>query len=109
MQLPELPDDPSLLKRVLIPLLDDFLFWYAHAEELLAGDRLPFLAPEEQDALLERVRTARAEVRSATALCDATGLGIDTAAVGSWHQLVVECWQVAARKRRETQAGEAAE
>ncbi len=109
MHLPDLPDDPTLLKRILLPLLDDFLFWYAHAEELLAGDRLDFLAPGEQQALLERVRTARAEVRSATALCDATGLGIDTAAVKHWHGLVIECWQVAARKRQHSRPDQAAE
>ncbi|AZB72936.1 DUF2605 domain-containing protein [Synechococcus elongatus] len=103
MTLPELPAQPELLKAILEPLLDDFLFWFSRAEQLLTQEAIDFLTPEEQAVLCDRLATATAEVRSTQALFKAMDgtVGIEVAAMKPWHALVTECWQIGARWRRE--------
>ncbi|ABB57867.1 DUF2605 domain-containing protein [Synechococcus elongatus] len=103
MTLPELPAQPELLKAILEPLLDDFLFWFDRAEQLLTKESIDFLTPEEQAALCNRLAVATAEVRSTQALFKAMdgSIGIEVAVMKPWHALVTECWQIGARWRRE--------
>ena len=103
VNLPELPAQPDLLKAILEPLLDDFLFWFERAEQLVTKEPIAFLSPEEQADLCQRIAIATAEVRSTKALFQATGgtVGIDMAVMKPWHALVTECWQIGARWRRE--------
>lgn len=96
------PDEPAVLKAVLVPLLDDFKYWFSEAEKLLANGQIPFLSAEEQGELQEQVRTAQAEVGTAKLLVQVTDgrVGIDHSALIPWHQLMLRCWQVAAQFRR---------
>lgn len=93
--------EPELLKSLLEPLLDDFQYWFSGAHALLTTKVIASLGTEKQADLLARVTQAQQEVAAAQALFRVTGgqVGIETAALLPWHQLVSECWQVSARYR----------
>ena len=95
--------EPKLLKVVLQPLLEDFQLWFGQTEALLDAGDLSFLDASAQVTLLARVRTARQEVSTAQALLNATEgqTGVEPAVLAPWHQLVLECWQVSLRVRRD--------
>ncbi|NES97694.1 MAG: DUF2605 domain-containing protein [Desertifilum sp. SIO1I2] len=97
------PPDPELLKSVLQPLLEDFQYWFARSRSMLETQEISFLSDTEQTNLLERVKQAQGEVSAAQMLFKATQgqVGIETATLMPWHQLVTECWQVAMRCRQE--------
>jgi hypothetical protein len=84
---------------VLQPLLEDFQYWFSRSRSLLETEDIPFLSKEQQSNLLERVETAQQEVATAQMLFNAMNgqVGIDTATLGPWHQLVSECWGVGMR------------
>jgi Protein of unknown function (DUF2605) len=96
-----LPDDPELLKTLLEPLLEDFQYWLSQAKGLLIEEDIAVLEAESNSDLLERVEQALREVQAAQSLFRATDsqVGVDTAVIMRWHQLVVECWQVSSRLR----------
>jgi predicted flavoprotein YhiN len=106
------PSERELLKTVLEPLLEDFIYWFSRARTLLESERISFLSVEEQEALLARVKQTQQEVSAARMLFNATDgqAGIDTATLVPWHQLVAQCWQVAMRwrslKREKEQDGD---
>ncbi|MBO9999241.1 MAG: DUF2605 domain-containing protein [Cyanobacteria bacterium SID2] len=102
MNRPHLPE-PSLLKTVLEPLLDDFQYWFERSRTLLENETISFLDEREQADLLDRVIHAQNAVNSATILMKATGCkaGIDMSVLMPWHRLLVECWQVSMRFRAE--------
>jgi Protein of unknown function (DUF2605) len=93
--------EPELLKSLLEPLLDDFQYWFSGAHSLLTTEVIADLGTEKQADLLARVTQAQQEVAAAQALFRVTNgqVGIETAALVPWHQLVSECWQVSARYR----------
>lgn len=95
--------EPDLLKAVLQPLLEDFQYWFERSRQLLETEEIPFLSRNEQFDLLTRVKQAQQEVSTAQALFQATGgqVGVETAVLMPWHQLLTECWQVAMRFRQE--------
>jgi hypothetical protein len=95
------PPEPELLKAVLQPLLEDFVYWFDRSATLLETEEIAFLSVEEQSDLLARVKQAQQEVGAAQALFQATGglVGIETEALMPWHRLLAECWQVSARFR----------
>ena len=99
---PRLPE-PDLLKAVLQPLLEDFQYWFERSRQLLEREEIPFLSSNEQLDLLTKVKQAQQEVNIAQALFQATGgqVGVETAVLMPWHQLLTECWQVAMRFRKE--------
>ncbi|HEY9641745.1 MAG TPA: DUF2605 domain-containing protein [Coleofasciculaceae cyanobacterium] len=101
--IPNPQPEADLLKTVLQPLLEDFQYWFDRSRSLLETYRIDFLDAEQQVHLLERVKQAQQEVGSAQALFQATGgqVGIETSVMVPWHQLVMECWQVGMRFRRE--------
>ena len=103
----ELPEDKALLKTVLAPLLEDFLYWFERSLEALEKHELPFMAEAQQQNLIKRIQTAQAEVGAAKSLFEATdgSVAIDMKAVLPWHQLVQECWGVA-QKRRQYEASQ---
>lgn len=94
--------DPDLRKAVLKPLLDDFQFWFRRTRELLEQEQLAFLEAGEQSDLLARVRKNQQQVTVAQSLLEATEdeAGIEITVLMSWHQLVLDCWQVTLRLRR---------
>jgi hypothetical protein len=95
--------ESDLLKSLLQPLLEDFQYWFERAKALLETHRIEFLAEEQQADLLNRVKQAQQEVRTAQLLFQATGgqAGIETSVLVPWHQLVTECWQVGMKFRIE--------
>ncbi len=95
--------DPDLVKAVLEPLLEDFQFWFRRTRELLEQERLGFLDVGDQSDLLARVRKTQQQVTVAQSLLEATDdeAGVEMAVLMPWHQLVLECWQVTMRFRRQ--------
>ena len=95
--LPSQPSESGLLKTILEPLLEDFQYWFTRSHTLLENEKITFLSSEEQGDLLQRVHDALNEVNTTQMLFKATGgqVGIETATMMTWHQLVTECWHVA--------------
>jgi hypothetical protein len=95
------PSEQELLKTVLQPLLEDFQYWFSRSRSLLETEDITFLSKEQQSDLLARVIHAQQEVTTAQMLFQATSgqVGVETATLVPWHQLVSECWQVGMRWR----------
>jgi hypothetical protein len=93
----------DLLKSLLEPLLEDFQYWFARSRLLLEDHEIRFLGVEKQADLLARVIQAQQEVSTAQLLFQATEnqVGVETSVMMPWHHLVMECWQVSMRFRRE--------
>jgi hypothetical protein len=91
----------ELLKTVLEPLLEDFSYWFTNAQNLLESEELTFLSEQEHSQLLQRVKQSQQEVATAKMLFHATNgqVGIETAMLMPWHQLVAECWQISSKWR----------
>lgn len=88
--------EKELLKKVLLPLLEDFTYWFSRSSALLESETMPFLSPDEQGNLLRRIKQAQGEVQTATMLFKVTDgqAGVDTKVLMPWHKLVSECWYV---------------
>ncbi len=97
-------EDPNLLKAILPPLLNDFQHWFGRTADLLETQIITFLAPDQQQDLLNRVKIAQQQVSASKVLASATDsqAGIDMPVVMAWHQLVHECWGVTIRFRKES-------
>lgn len=95
--------EPELLKMVLGPLLEDFLYWFERSRKFLETEKISFLTTPQQADLLGRIKQAQAEVRTTQMLFAATGeqVGIEMSTLIPWHNLVAECWGVALRFRKE--------
>ena len=95
------PSEQELLKSVLQPLLEDFHYWFSRSRTLLESEDITFLSDQQQAELLRKVKEAQQEVSTAQMLFQATDgkVGIETATLLPWHQLVSECWQVGMRWR----------
>lgn len=93
---------PELLKSVLAPLLEDFLYWFGRSISLLEQERLEFMSENEQDSLLQRVKDTLQAVNTAKMLFKVTGeqVGVDLSAMMPWHQLLMECQAVGMRYRQ---------
>ena len=91
------PTEKELLKQVLEPLLDDFIYWFSRSQSLLESTRLPFLTEAEQAELLTKIENAQKEVNTAKMLFQATDgeAGIDSKVLLPWHHLVAQCWDTA--------------
>ncbi len=98
----DLPE-PDFLKTLLQPLLEDFQYWFSRSRSLLEGYRISFLSEDAQTVLLERVKQAQQELSAAQTLFHATDgqVGVETAVLIPWHNLVAECWQVGMKFRTE--------
>ncbi len=88
-----------IVKSLLEPLLEDFLYWFSQARQMLAGDSLPFVEPQQRQALLTQITQAEAEVQAAHKLLTSTGVGVDTTVLMGWHRLVLECWRLRLQNR----------
>lgn len=95
-------EDIGLLQAVLPPLLEDFEHWFDHSAKLLEAQKINFLSPAQQQALIDRVTSAQRQVTVAKAISAATNsqAGIEMSLVMEWHKLVHECWGVAQRQRQ---------
>lgn len=98
----EPPNDKAMLKTILGPLLDDFLFWFGRSLAALEKEQVSFMSVAEQQDLMARIRSAQSEVSTAKLMFEATdgGAGVDMAVVAPWHKLVAECWGVAQKNRQ---------
>ncbi|WP_330202142.1 DUF2605 domain-containing protein [Cyanobacterium sp. Dongsha4] len=105
---PSQPTEKELLRKILLPLLEDFKYWFSRSSSLLESENMPFLSEEEQTRLLTRLKQAQGEVETARMLFNVTDgqAGVDTQVLLPWHQLVAECWDVARRWREIKQKGE---
>ena len=94
---PKQPTEQELLKQVLEPLLDDFLYWFERSLKLLEDQDMPFLAEGEQAELVQSIEKAKKEVSTAKILFQATDgqAGIDSKILLPWHNLVARCWDIA--------------
>jgi Protein of unknown function (DUF2605) len=94
--------DSELLKSLLEPLLDDFQYWLGRSQVFLEENELSFISLQKQADLLSRVVQAKQEVTAAQALFQVTGgqVGVETAVLAPWHQLISECWQVSQQFRK---------
>ncbi len=99
---PNLPE-PNLLKTLLEPLLDDFVYWFNRSKVLLETEEMTFLGAEAQANLLGRVMQAISEVNTAKTLLTLTNnqVGVEMEVLMPWHKLLNECWQVSMRNRME--------
>ena len=99
---PKQPTEKELLKQVLEPLLDDFLYWFARSLKLLESKKLSFFSEQEQADLIQRLKTAQTEVKTAKMMFSATdgAAGIDSKILLPWHNLVAQCWDVARLSRQ---------
>lgn len=99
---PNLPE-PNLLKTLLEPLLDDFVYWFNRSKVLLETEEMTFLGAEAQANLLGRVMQALGEVNTAKTLLTLTNnqVGVEMEVLMPWHKLLNECWQVSMRNRIE--------
>lgn len=99
---PSQPTEKELLRKILLPLLEDFKHWFSRSQSLLESEKMPFLSENEQNQLLARLKQAQGEVETTRMLFNATDgqVGVDTKVLLPWHQLVAQCWDVA-RKWRE--------
>lgn len=97
------PSNSELLKSVLEPLLDDFHYWFERSRLFLEAKDVAFLSDEQQADLLARVLNAQQEVSTVQLLVNTLDrqAGVEPSVLGTWHQLVTECWQVALRFHRE--------
>ncbi|NEQ97058.1 MAG: DUF2605 domain-containing protein [Cyanothece sp. SIO2G6] len=89
-------DHTELLRTILKPLLEDFLYWFGRAKSLLENHDMPTLDTAEQADLLARIIGAHQEVMAAKTLFASLGeqVAVDLSVVNQWHQLVAECWTV---------------
>jgi hypothetical protein len=99
---PKLPE-PDLLKAVLEPLLEDFLYWFERSRHFLENETISFLSAEEHADLLKRVKQCHEEVKTTKTLFEATGgqVGVEMAVLMPWHRLLTQCWHIAFRFRKE--------
>ncbi|AFZ48351.1 Protein of unknown function DUF2605 [Cyanobacterium stanieri PCC 7202] len=100
---PSQPTEKELLAKVLVPLLEDFQYWFSRSLSLLESERITFLSEQEQNDLIARIKSSQEEVRTASMLFRVTDgqAGVDTKVLMPWHSLVAECWSVARRWRQE--------
>lgn len=95
--------DPDFIQSLLEPLLEDFQYWFGRSRSLLESQEIDFLGQAQQANLLQRVLQAQQEVETAKMMLAITDgqVGLETAVLMPWHQLVTECWQVGMRFRME--------
>lgn len=91
--------DAELLKSLLEPLLDDFQFWFDRSRHFLETETISFLEEDAQKELLERVIQAQQEVSTTQQLMKLTHgqVGVESAVLMPWHNLVTECWHIVLR------------
>ncbi len=92
----------DLLKEILSPLLADFHYWFDRSQQLLEQESLSFMTTDEQNALLQRVTEAQAELNVAETLYKLSDneVGIDPGLVSKWHGLLMECAEIGHRYRQ---------
>ena len=107
--LPSTPDSTprpgaagELLDQLLGSLLMDFDFWFDRGLLLLQHCPESVLAAEDQEALSERLDTARKELIAARTLRSAApvSMALDMQAMAPWHRLVLSVWNLSAELRQ---------
>jgi hypothetical protein len=99
--LDSLPSDPNLLRQVLLPLLEDFQYWFEGSRSFLEAEPLGFMDTEAQQQMLDLVIKAQQEVNVVQSLLGATDgqAGVDLSLLMTWHHLVLECWGLRRQQR----------
>lgn len=99
---PGLPEESALLENVLAPLLEDFGFWLARGEVLLAHCPETVMPEAERAEMAEALGLARRELSAARALRSAapTPMALAMETLAPWHQLVLRVWTLGGRLRQ---------
>lgn len=107
MTLPQ-PNESQLLQELLLPLLEDFEYWFSKSRSFLESERVDCLTPDEQRDLLSRLERSQQELHSAKIMFQATEgqVGLEMSTLMPWHQLVSECWRVSQMWRSQQQTPE---
>jgi hypothetical protein len=92
----------ELLDQLLGSLLVDFDFWFDRGLLLLQHCPESVMASGQQEALAERLSTARKELIAARSLRSAApvSMALDMQAMAPWHQLVLSVWTLSAELRQ---------
>ncbi len=92
----------ELLDQLLGSLLVDFDFWFQRGLVLLDHCPASVLATVEQNALCERLQTARKELVAARTLRSAApvSMALDMQAMAPWHRLVLNVWNLSSELRQ---------
>lgn len=92
----------ELLQQILDPLLEDYHYWFDLSLQMLEREPLSFITPEQQADVLERVKSAQAELQVAETLYHLSDneVGIDPGLMAKWHRLLMECGQLGRQYRQ---------
>ncbi len=94
--------DSEVLKNILEPLLEDFVYWFGRSLSLLQEEEINFLTETQKSDLISRVTDALQAVRTAKMMYKLSGeqVGVEVKAMMPWHNLLMECQTVGMRFRQ---------
>ncbi len=97
--------DSEVLKNILEPLLEDFVYWFGRSLTLLEKEEINFMTEPQKNDLIARVTDALQAVKTARMMYKLSGeqVGVEVQAMMPWHNLLMEC-QAVAMKFRQNQA-----
>jgi hypothetical protein len=92
----------ELLDQLLGSLLLDFDFWFDRGLLLLQHCPESVMSSGDQEALADRLNTARKELVAARSLRSAApvSMALDMQAMAPWHRLVLSVWNLSAELRQ---------
>lgn len=101
---PAFPDS-EVLKNILEPLLEDFVYWFGRSLALLEKEEINFMTEPQKNDLIARVTDALQGVKTAKMMYKLSGeqVGVEVQAMMPWHNLLMEC-QAVGMKFRQSQA-----
>ncbi len=96
----------EILKNVLEPLLEDFVYWFGRSLLLLEQEEINFLSEPQKCTLIARINDSLQAVKTAKMMYKLSGeqVGVDVQAMMPWHKLLMEC-QAIGMRFRQGQAG----
>jgi LmbE family N-acetylglucosaminyl deacetylase len=94
--------DSEVLKFILEPLLEDFVYWFGRSLLLLEQEEINFLTEPQKTDLITRVKHNLEAVKTAKMMYKLSGekVGIEVQAMMPWHKLLMECQAVGMRFRQ---------
>jgi LmbE family N-acetylglucosaminyl deacetylase len=94
--------DSEVLKFILEPLLEDFVYWFGRSLLLLEQEQINFLTPSQKNDLINRVKANLEAVKTAKMMYKLSGeqVGIEVQAMMPWHNLLMECRAVGMQFRQ---------
>jgi hypothetical protein len=94
--------DSEVLKNILEPLLEDFIYWFGRSLLLLEQEQIDFLTDLQKNDLITRIKDSLLAVNTAKIMYKLSGeqVGIEVQAMMPWHKLLMECQAVGMRFRQ---------